>query len=1102
MSKADSEKAPSFLSGSPCGFDKFEGKSQEKLASIITQLIKDDLLEKKVIGLEGEWGAGKSNVIEIIKKELGQDYTTFIFDAWGHQEDLTRKAFLEELIEQLSLNGFLEDKKKWRQKKNELLARKTMSTTQIFPKVKPYWVLFTIGVFLFALLSAFYTHVLKDFEFIPEWNAGWLKPLISVFLIPSIPIITGLVKASFSYFEERKENLDKTVLEREDKWQSFSKIFYWLNGDQLETEEKQNVIEDEPTVRQFRKYFNLIQDDIGNKGLVIIFDNLDRLEHEKVRALWSSIHTFFAEKSYKKTWVIVPYYKEKLIEIFETHDNTNKELRGKGFIEKTFALNFRVSPPIASDWDKLLKEKLHEAFGGKIIPVSEIPYLVSIFDFHTPDNTIKPRQIINFVNELVALCKLWKESVENGEIKFRYLALFIMSRDELLLNPVESILSREYLRKSQSLFNIDEDVDNIISALTFNVSRSLADEVLLKRELTQSIRTGDTEAIKSAMSHKAFQKYFIEAYNKVEHSLKRNTLSEVIKCVSKTLPVETIDSYWENFAIHIGNVSSEFYSFKQDHRDILIHVPLKDSKRRLLRLLLEGHIANASIEDYQSKYIDLIFEVQTFIADSDIDVDLLELLTKQTFKPKPFLDAIRRYGPNYKELQIECNQESMMAFLYDENKSIKEDLVFQELDSLVLIKGEFDFKRIIEDISSILKTNYIRKPEMLRNIVSILKSLGGEKLSLTLPQQTYEELNVDKTDKSIFADVFAIAISDFKNAHNSGNFQHSLKTIEKHDLEQTANIIERYYGYGDLLKLIVTNENAKNYASLKQIAYSLTINGRSGSTLLIPWALENFNKILTNVFENDPEKSEAFVRRLNDSKNFYFTVAFSKIDIKFFAFFSIKNLELIETIVADSLKHLKDLNSDAILAALKVENRDFIILKSLLENKISVEFSDNFYEGYENYLNQIFDKTEQVPTDDFLLNVLRAALDNRILKGTYTRLREKILSTDCDLHELGIERIEFFIPDLISHGKLDRRAEAVSYKLVDYLFEDTRGIDLFMKNMEFFIPAIKNSGDYLEGAKMTISRNLSSIENDEQQKRLREELNIKLPDPDINKSDS
>lgn len=104
MSEPSIKPKPTYISSSPSGEDLFEGKSHEKISNTIFELIKDKSLPNNVIGLEGKWGSGKSNVVSILNSKfdkLNSDYFFFTYDAWGHQEDLTRKTFLEELISKL-----------------------------------------------------------------------------------------------------------------------------------------------------------------------------------------------------------------------------------------------------------------------------------------------------------------------------------------------------------------------------------------------------------------------------------------------------------------------------------------------------------------------------------------------------------------------------------------------------------------------------------------------------------------------------------------------------------------------------------------------------------------------------------------------------------------------------------------------------------------------------------------------------------------------------------------------------------------------------------------------------------------------------------------
>lgn len=98
---------PRYISNKPKGEDMFKGKSQERLASAIAMHITETDKEKnpvfaRLIGLEGKWGSGKSNVIQQVEGKLKDTYTFFTFDAWG------MKA-IPEVTNQKSINTIFND---------------------------------------------------------------------------------------------------------------------------------------------------------------------------------------------------------------------------------------------------------------------------------------------------------------------------------------------------------------------------------------------------------------------------------------------------------------------------------------------------------------------------------------------------------------------------------------------------------------------------------------------------------------------------------------------------------------------------------------------------------------------------------------------------------------------------------------------------------------------------------------------------------------------------------------------------------------------------------------------------------------------------------
>ena len=62
------ENYPKLLKNEPIGEDQFEGKSQESIAKVISQSLQNN--DYGIIGIDGTWGSGKSNLVRIVEKNL------------------------------------------------------------------------------------------------------------------------------------------------------------------------------------------------------------------------------------------------------------------------------------------------------------------------------------------------------------------------------------------------------------------------------------------------------------------------------------------------------------------------------------------------------------------------------------------------------------------------------------------------------------------------------------------------------------------------------------------------------------------------------------------------------------------------------------------------------------------------------------------------------------------------------------------------------------------------------------------------------------------------------------------------------------------------
>jgi len=279
------DDSPSFIKSAPIGKDLLEGQAQEQIAESLAELIRHDRtgsgadgkMESKLFGLDGSWGSGKSNLIKILETKL-PDTHFFIYDAWGHQEDLQRRAFLEELTLDLCAQKIAG--RNLRKKLKNLLSRKRETTTKTIPHIST-GVIITI---LFAI-SIWITSTIAEVVDDPLWKLG--VAFAPLFIGLGALFIASLIKWKFPPAP-------------------ISEMYAFYKDKELSNETHVTISEKEPSVREFKKWMKSLSKALVKNGkeLVIVFDNMDRLPTEKVRDLWSSIHTFFAETLFDGIWVI------------------------------------------------------------------------------------------------------------------------------------------------------------------------------------------------------------------------------------------------------------------------------------------------------------------------------------------------------------------------------------------------------------------------------------------------------------------------------------------------------------------------------------------------------------------------------------------------------------------------------------------------------------------------------------------------------------------------------------------------------------------------------------------------------------------------------
>lgn len=451
-------KYPRLIDTDPIGEDHFTGGAQRRIADTIRGNLDDPKF--KLIGLEGPWGSGKSNVVSILRNNLPDNYHFFIYDAWAHQEDLQRRSFLESLTDSLTKGNKPFNQKKWATDLRHQLAKKKITRSIEIPKIN--WVV--ILVIIVAALVPVANILVEDMKLI-EYNT---LSQLCVALTPFLLFVAVFIIGSFKTGD----------------WQ-LQKMFAFYKKHETDKTLEETINEDEPNAAVFRDWLGKISEELVNQNarLIIVLDNMDRLPKEKVLGFWSHLHTFFSDSKYDNINVIVPYDRTHIQLVYGFQKDGKREggdVLGDAdyYINKTFPLVFTVPATVFTDWKDFFTRKYKDAFGEMCS--GQMDEVRIIFNRFYKDST--PRDLITYLNEIVSLCLVWKQ-----EIPIKYLALYTATRKDFFPNKLGSLLESKYADPVSMIFNGDENLLGFMAQLLYNIPRENAQEVILYRETMNAI---------------------------------------------------------------------------------------------------------------------------------------------------------------------------------------------------------------------------------------------------------------------------------------------------------------------------------------------------------------------------------------------------------------------------------------------------------------------------------------------------------------------------------------------------------------------------------------------------------------------------------------
>lgn len=777
----ETEKKINLLSNEPCREDAFEGHAHENIAVQVARIIREDD-KRHIIGIEGGWGSGKSNLISLVNKALNGDkvydkdfvhkdssYPFFVYDAWGHQADYQRRAILEELTAELTNQKKILDSEKWNKKLEELLAKRRKTTTKEVPRLG-------IGLIVSIVMTILTPLVVYVVGLIPV-NLWWLKLIVAV-----LPYIAAICYAVIDRIRSLKKNDQKVTTSN-----ILSELILVYKDQIKENETYTTISEKEPSSAEFKAWMDDVDKDLValGKNLVIVFDNMDRLPSQKVESLWSSIHSFFSDKTYNNIKVIIPFDRQHVQQAFKGEDAEGITY-GNDFINKTFDVVFRVPPPIMSGWKQYMADKWKEAFGS----VKEIDIAVTqIYDALNTRHT--PRNIIAFINEMATI-KMTMEDVPD-----RYIALFVLGKEKIDKAPITQLLAPDYMEDVRFEYANDPDTIKYLSALYYQLPVEQALDVVFTQEAVEALNSGSGERLINMMDRINLPAILGNAILKVSDVEKATAALAAIDKPKEISDFGDMPDWlikiWDDLFQKCKETNVPWNIIKEFHAILFKHLYSEE----LADLIVSGYL---SIEDDKWDAQQYVLAIDGLKENNDIIDRKLEE-HKRVVSPKLFMELLKLTDDEYESYGVACEMKEVDAYLATlETKDVlsMNEVPFIGADNDELPQYKAKLQEWLGDSSNL-------HSEEISGLFSKLKEVSDKPISFADffgDDTIYSTWNDLKSSENPFRyDLIAMRLARRNNIANTYTtpFNDILENSDDSDAEALAKVIEYYLDFGDLV---------------------------------------------------------------------------------------------------------------------------------------------------------------------------------------------------------------------------------------------------------------------------------------------------------------
>ena len=284
-----------FQSEAPSTHDHFEGNGHQSTANALKSVIENQP-EIHILGLEGELGSGKSTVIKILSSLIPTKYQFITFDVDQYHHSSLKAAFIKvlanELINIVDTNSREDIKKAQDKALGNIFSYKKKTDSQVTPYI--FWFGFT-----FILTARFINNALTNI-----WD--YIKSCLHgncIVKLDTVTLALAFSPAIVWLFMLWRKNFFKA--NRSDK--NFPSLGNLLKKNTLDTITETLEISKEVGSIELQEAFQAFINSIPeNITIILVIDNLDRVESSKVREVWSDLETF-TKISNNKLRILLPF---------------------------------------------------------------------------------------------------------------------------------------------------------------------------------------------------------------------------------------------------------------------------------------------------------------------------------------------------------------------------------------------------------------------------------------------------------------------------------------------------------------------------------------------------------------------------------------------------------------------------------------------------------------------------------------------------------------------------------------------------------------------------------------------------------------------------